>query len=320
MKRISVFSVVMTLCVAILLGGCGAKPALTLGPDKQSTAYEVKDSQENVVKLAQKPQRIVSLTLGTDEILLGLVPVERITALTYLADDPGISNIAEQAKQIPKKVKANPEEIIALQPDLLIIADWQPVELIQTIRGAGIPVYVYKTPNTIIGIKKVIGEIAQVVGEEETGKEMVAQMDQQLSLVSTALSKVNPEQQKTVVRFSLMGGSGGAGSLFDDVCQYAKVVNGAAKVGIGMNELMSKEQVVQANPQVFILPTWDYTGKTDLNQFKADMLHDPAFQTIPAIKEKQLFMLPDRYLASPSQYIVQGVRDVAKAAYPQYIN
>jgi iron complex transport system substrate-binding protein len=318
MKKISVFGVVMAVCMAILLGGCGVNPFPQ--PDKPSVAYEVIDSQGNVIKLVQKPQRIVSLTLGTDEIVLGLVPIERITALTYLADDPGISNVAEQAKKIPKKVKANPEEIIALQPDLLIIADWQPIDLIQTIREAGIPVYVYKTPSTIMDVKQVIQEIAHVVGEEESGKQIVTRMDRQLSIVATALEKVIPEQRKTVVQFSLMGGSGGKGSLFDDICQYASVVNGAAKVGVGMNSLMSKEQVVQANPDVFILPTWDYTGKRDLNQFKAEIQDDPAFQTLTAIKQQQLFMMPDRHLTCSSQYIVQGVADIARVTYPQYMS
>ena len=317
MKKLLFFAIAISVCITILLGGCGGNP--TPQSDKQSVAYEVKDSQGNVVRLAQKPQRIVSLTLGTDEILLGLVPFECITALTYLADDPGISNVAEQAKKIPKKVKANPEEIIALQPDLLLIADWQPMDLIQTIREAGIPVYVYKTPNTIMDVKQVIQEIAHVVREEESGKQIVLQMDRQLSTVATALEKVTPEQRKTVVQFSLMGGSGGKGSLFDDMCQYASVVNGAAKVGMGMNGIMSKEQVVQANPDVFILPTWDYTGKTDLNQFKVDIQDDPAFQTVTAIRKQQLFMLPDRHLTCSSQYSVQGVVDIAKAAYPQYM-
>ena len=35
-----------------------------------------------------KPQRIVSLNLCTDQLLLQLVEPERIAALTYLSDDP----------------------------------------------------------------------------------------------------------------------------------------------------------------------------------------------------------------------------------------
>lgn len=306
----------LAFCIFLLVSGCTSSPQ----ENKSSIGYEVQDSQGYTIKLANKPSRIVSLSLGADEILLGLVSKERIIAVTYLADDPGISNVTEQAKFISKKVKGNPETIIALQPDLLFIADWQPVELIQTLRESGISVYVYKTPKTIEDVKRVIYEIAHVVGEEELGQQMVNQMDQQLVTVQKSLEKISPAEKKTVVLFSLMGGVGGKGSLFDDICQNAGVVNGASKAGVGKNEIMSKEQIVKANPDIFIMPMWDYTGKTDVNQFKSEVQADPAFQTLTAITQQQLFMIPERHLSCTSQYIVQGVADVAKAAYPQYSN
>jgi iron complex transport system substrate-binding protein len=312
MKKLLIIGILLSV-ILILVGGCTSKSPLPT----PLVGYEVKDSQGYALKLANKPSRIVSLSLGADEILLGLVPAERILALTYLADDPSISNVAEQAKLIPKKVKGNPESIIALQPDLLFIADWQPVELIQILRDAGIPVYVYKTPQTIADVKLAIHEMARAVGEEQVGQQMVDQMDQQLLVVKKSLEKVSPANRKTVVLFSLMGGIGGKGSLFDDICQYAGVVNGASKVGVGKYDFMSKEQIVEANPDVFILSMEDYTGKRDVNQFKTEIQTDPAFQNLTAIKQQQLFMIPDSHLTSTSQYIVQGVEDVAKAAYPQ---
>lgn len=299
----------------MLLSGCSSNQQHDI---PKVIGYEVQDSQGHLVKLPQQPQRIVSLSIGTDEILVELVPMERILALTYLADDPGISNVTEQAKLVPIKVKANPESIIALHPDVVFIADWQPIELIQILREAGIPVYVYKTPQTVNEVKSVILEIAHVVGEEQTGQQLVGQMESQLLVVQKSLEKVSPGERKTVVLFSLMGGIGGKGSLFDDICQSAGVVNGASKVGVGKNDTMSKEQIVEAQPDVLIMPMWDYTGKTDLNKYKDDTQADPAFQTLTAIKQQQLVMIPDRHLSCTSQYIVQGVADVAKAAYPQY--
>lgn len=314
MKKLSVIGLFLSCCL-VLLGGCSSNQQHNI---PKVIGYEVQDSQGYLLKLPQKPQRIVSLSLGTDEILVELVPMERILALTYLADDPGISNVTEQAKLVPKKVKANPETIIALHPDVVFIGDWQPIELIQILREAGIPVYVYKTPQTVNDVKSEIREIAHVVGEEQAGQQMVGQMESKLLGVQKSLEKVRPEERKSVILFSLTGGIGGKGSLFDDICQSAGVVNGASKVGVGKNDTMTKEQIVEANPDVFIMPMWDYTGKTDVNQYKSEIQADPVFQTLTAIKQQQLVMIPDRYLSSTSQYIVQGVADVAKAAYPQY--
>lgn len=315
MKRL--LAIMMIVVMAGLLGGCN-EPR-TSQTDK-NVAYEVTDVQGTVVKLAQKPQRIATLTLGTDEILVGLVEPKRIAALTYLADVPAISNITEQAKQVPKKIKANVESVIALQPDLLIVADWQSPELIQTIRGAGIPVYVYRTPSTVDEVKVVISQLAKVVGEEEKGQEIIGHMDKRLALVAEKLKQVPADKKLTVIHYSLMGGSDGVGSLFDDVCQKATVVNGAAKVGLGKNDIMSKEQIVQSNPDIFIMPMWDYSGKADVNTFKADIQNDPAFRSVSAIQQQKLVMITDAHLGASSQYVVEAIYDVATIAYPEYMN
>ena len=70
-------------------------------PDTDASAkfpLTVTDANGDAMTLENPPQRIVSLTLGSDEILLSLVDKSRIVSLTRYADDEGISNIAAEAK------------------------------------------------------------------------------------------------------------------------------------------------------------------------------------------------------------------------------
>jgi iron complex transport system substrate-binding protein len=46
---------------------------------------------------ATKPQRIISLNLCTDQILIDLVPASRIRALSHVAGDASVSSIAARA-------------------------------------------------------------------------------------------------------------------------------------------------------------------------------------------------------------------------------
>ena len=311
--------VVLGLLV-VLTGGCSGKNSVSPpsgGLTAGSGSYEIVDSTGNVLKLLQKPQKIVSLSISTDEILMALVARERIAALTYLADDSGISNIAEQAKAIPKKVRANAESIIALQPDLVIIPDWQPAAFSQTLRDSGIPVYIYKSPTTVNEVKHLIILIARAVGEEETGSRLVADMEKQLAQIREKVRQIPADSQQVVIRYSLMGGSGGKNSTFEDICRHAGVIDGATIAGLGRNDVLSKEQIVSVNPDVILLPLWDHTGKTDLKKFGEDIQNDPALQSVKAIRNKKLKAVPDSHVASTSQYIVQGVQDVARAAYPK---
>jgi iron complex transport system substrate-binding protein len=142
-------------------------------------------------------------------------------------------------------------------------------------------------------------------------------MDKHLGEVTEKVQQIPTDKRQVVIQYNLMGGSGGKGSSFDDLCRYAGVVNGAAVAGLGMNEVLSKEQIVRVNPDVILLPIWDYTGKTDIQKFGAEVQADQALQTVNAIRQRNLVPVPDRHMACSSQYIVYGVKDIAQAAYPQ---
>jgi iron complex transport system substrate-binding protein len=313
MKRIMTWQLLLLFCLSLFLGGCNGKQAQK---DQEATGYKITDSQGYSMTMPKKPQRIVSVSLASDEILVDLVAADRIAALTYLADNSGISNVTEQAKQIPRRIKDNAESIIALQPDLVFMADWQSPDLIQAIRDAGISVYVYKAPGTIDEVKQVIEAISQAVGEEAVGKQLTLQMDGELDKITQKLQNVPADKHKTVLMYTLMGGTGGVGSTFDDIRRYASLKNAASIVGLGRSDILSKEQIVQANPDMFFMPTWDYTGKTDIQQFKENVQQDAALQTVKAVREHHLFTVSDRHLNCTSQYIVEGVKDIASAAYP----
>lgn len=66
------------------------------------------------------PRRIVSLNLAAG-VLLALVSPDRIAALTYLAADPSLSNMTQEAKSVGPRVTANTEQVVALEPRLIVV-------------------------------------------------------------------------------------------------------------------------------------------------------------------------------------------------------
>ncbi|HWR38612.1 MAG TPA: ABC transporter substrate-binding protein [Patescibacteria group bacterium] len=314
MRQLKMIVAVWMMFCLLSGSGCSLKsPDKLAGPGGR----EVIDSQGFKLTVPHKPQRIVSLSIASDEILMELVAVSQIAALTYTSDDVGISNITEEAKQVKGKVRANAEAVIGLNPDLVLFPDWQPLDLVQVLRDAGLPVYVFKSARSIAQVRQNITEISQLVGESEKGAVLISRMDHSLAEVSAQVQSLPETERQVAARFSNMGGSGGIGSTFDDICRQAGVRNAAAIAGLDTNGSLSKEQLVQINPDFLLLPTWDYTGKKDLNQYKQEVQDDPALQTVRAVQQKRLIQIPDRYLFCTSQHIVKGVRSVAQAAYPQ---
>ena len=67
---------------------------------------------------AETPQRIVSLNICTDELLLRLVEPSRVASVTWLSRDPSLSNIAALAAAVPVN-HGSAEEVIPSAPDLV---------------------------------------------------------------------------------------------------------------------------------------------------------------------------------------------------------
>ena len=107
----------MLILLMVCLSGCGGiKPAQK---NSGEIIYSVTDATGQKLSFYEKPQRIISMNVSVDEILLDLVDSKRIAALTYFADDPSICSAGEKVKQVKERVQgSNIEWIVALQPDL----------------------------------------------------------------------------------------------------------------------------------------------------------------------------------------------------------
>src|SRR5689334_15833996 len=67
------------------------------------------------------PQRIASLNLTADEVLVEILPVERLVAVTAASDDVGTSNVVGRVPPtVARFRKADLERLVALSPDLVV--------------------------------------------------------------------------------------------------------------------------------------------------------------------------------------------------------
>src|SRR3954469_12129199 len=73
---------------------------------------------------ARQIKRIMSLKLCTDELLMDLVPVQRIASISYLSSEPAALRIWPQAAHIPVNHNSI-EEVLATRPDAILIDEFQ---------------------------------------------------------------------------------------------------------------------------------------------------------------------------------------------------
>lgn len=312
MKKISLL---LMLFIMTLVVGCGQ---ILTGEQDTKATKTLTDAKGYKVVIPQKPQRIVSFSLSTDEILVDMLPTERIASLSYLADDEGISHVVAKSKAVKEKIQGVPsvERILALKPDLVLLADWWSPNCIDTIRDMGICVYVYKTPYTVEDVKKSIREVALVVGEKEQGERMVQEYEQKIKLAQSKVQAANLAKQKKIVVLSGHGVIGTKGSLFADICKYAQIENCMERLVTGQNTTVSKEFILQENPDIIVLPGWN-GAPTHTVESKKELLEDPSLRPVKAIKDNNIVVLSGQSMYCVSHYVADAILKLDKLIYPE---
>ena len=219
MKKIFCLLLLLLLLVTGCGQGSGGKDAAVGG------SYKVTDEHGTVTTFKQAPQKVLTLALSSDGIIMGLGMEDKLVAVNYLADDPVSSNLVEQAKKIQRKIK-NPsaEEVLALKPDVVFAYDWSDMNRVENLRNLGMNVIVLKGPATIEDIRRNVRTVAKAMHVDSKGEELVKLMDSRLAQVKQQVEALKLQQPKKIVLVSLMSSYGGKGCIFDDMCKEAGVI------------------------------------------------------------------------------------------------
>lgn len=310
-------SFILAMIVILITTGCGLEGQGTAVENSvKQTQYQVADDKGNILIFNEKPKRIYATTLSLEEILIDLVPLEHITAISEPAADPKISLIADKAAHIPVKLsqKVSVEQILSLKPDLIIVQENSNAAFIQALKDVGLKVYITKVPTTLKMVRQRIINLAEAVGGKEQGEKIINELDAKTEFVKNVMNKIQSKDKKVLIAYSLLGVFGSA----EGFCINAGVTNGAALAGLVRGEHLSKEKILEVDPDVLMFSDYSSTQEGDTVLFRKEVLSDPALQSIKAIKNNNIIIIKDRYRYAASQYIGDGILDIAQKTYPEY--
>lgn len=255
----------------------------------------------------------------TDEILIDLVGVERLVAVTTLAADPSISNVADRISAVPHRMALNVEQLVALSPDLLFVAEWSSADSVRQLRDAGIPVNTTAAPTDFAGIRETIRSIGRAVGEEGRAEALIAAMDGRLDAVVRAVAAVAPQRRLSVLDYSPGGTAFGRGSSWDEVVRSAGLVNAVASIESDAwgNVPLSQEKLISLDPDIVVLPGWAWGDPGGAESFHRGFVADPAFRGLRAVRDGRVMLADERHRLATSHHIVAAVEDLAAFAYPE---
>jgi iron complex transport system substrate-binding protein len=185
-------------------------------------------------------QRVVSLNLCSDELLVLLAPAQ-IAALSPLARDPALSAVAATAAALPV-VPASAEAVLRLHPDLVLAGAYGAQTTRALLQQAGVPVRRLTMPEDFAGIRAQTRQVAGWLGVPARGAALVAAMDATLAAIP------RPARRITAIAWEPRGYTAGPGSLLDAVLRAAGLAN------IGRGGRLGLEALLRRPPDLLVVP------------------------------------------------------------------
>ena len=179
------------------------------------------------VQAAAAAQRIVSLNLCTDELLLRLAEPEQIGSVTWLSRSPSGSNVARLAERVPIN-HGLAEEVIVANPDLVLTGKFSARVAVGLLKRTPLRLVEFDVPRNFDQARQQIRDVAALVGQDQKGAELIQVLDARIAAVQAR----PPRRRPSAIVFNPNGFTVGSGTLVDQVMRAAGLENVAARLGI----------------------------------------------------------------------------------------
>jgi iron complex transport system substrate-binding protein len=222
---------------------------------------------------APAPTRILSLNLCADQYLLALADPGQIVALTQFARDPKMSFAARQAGRYPI-TRGKAEDVILLQPDLVIASPWRATPVFRAGDGHVVPTLDLPPADSYSQIVDQVRSVARAIGHPERGEALVARMNAELAGIRPASG------HPVAAYYQRRGFLTGTGTLVDDIMKRLGLTNLATVTGRPALSRMTLEQMVAAQPDLLVIEG----GSDRVIDQGTEMLRHPAIARIPRLR------------------------------------
>lgn len=268
------------------------------------------ETSEGVITLDSPPERIHSLSLGHSEILAALIDFDRLTAVYSFFVDEEQSNIAALSAEATM-IGFAPEEVVALEPEVIIASRFTNADTVALMTGANIPVARTSLENSALGNVPNILLIGYMIGAEAKAIELTDEIMARMRVVVDGLPDGEKPRVLSVSKWT-SAFAAGSDTTEGGIIEQAGGINAAADSGIEGHQQVSIESIAAINPDVIIVPQ----PLEGANTFIEELTSSPALAEVPGVKNGQIFYVLPRYHTTLSHWNVRGVENLAALLYP----
>ena len=254
---------------------------------------------------AGPPRRVASLNLSADEVLVEILPPERLVAVTRWADEAGTSNIVGRVPPSVFRVqKADMERLVALSPDLVVVSEYTDADFLRLLERSGIRHHRMRGLASLAGVRAAIVDLAREVGAGERAAPLLARYDETLRDVGQRLAGAKGKR----VLYWAGGMTAGGDTAIGALIECAGGVNVGSQMGVQGIAPPGAERAFVTDPEVVLVGTWPLAVES--------LKKDPLLSRMAAVREGRIVVMPNELLVALSQYTADACRYLAAALHP----
>lgn len=258
---------------------------------------------------APAPRRVASLNLTADEILVDILPPDRLVAVTRWADDPSTSNVAGRvpagAFRFPK---ADMERLIALAPDLVVVSEYTDADFLRLLERSGLRYHRMAGLDTLDGQRQALFDLGRAVGAPEAA----ARLAERHAAALRDLARRLEGAPRPRVLYWANPHTAGAGTAIGALIEAAGGENMGRSLGLQGIVPLGAERAFLADPDVILVGRWPGA----VEALKAD----PLLSRLGAVRNGRIVEMPTALLVALSHHSAEGCRYLAAALHPDRVS
>ncbi|SOB86543.1 iron complex transport system substrate-binding protein [Sphingomonas guangdongensis] len=197
---------------------------------------------------------IVSLNPCADQLLVALVPPDKIAAISHYSQAPGATSLPLAVARRFRATAGTAEEVIALAPDLVLATSFTPPATRAAFARAGLRTLYLGSPTTIAASQAQVVEVATAVGAEARGSALNRRID-------AAVAAQRADQAGVPALLYISGNlANGGGTLLTQLMALTGFRNAAVDHGLTVTGTLPVETLLARPPAVILSP--DAGGRT----------------------------------------------------------
>jgi len=240
-----------------------------------------------VANAQTRPQRIVSMNLCTDELLMRLVDPSRIASVTYLSQQA--VNAPLGLDSIASKLKINhglAEEILMQKPDLVLAGRFTAATAVNLLRKLGLHIVTIDPESTLEDMRINIRAVGKAVGEPARAEQVIAEFDARLAALQ---AQIPPGEKPVFADIGVNNFISGENTLYTHIVNAAGYRTLGQALGFDGFRNVPLEQVLSVRPALISTAT-PWTSPPSMSTMA---LRHPAFRAM--VEATPQITIPERY-------------------------